>query len=224
MLLFDKIVTAGCSFTYGKGLADPVTQSWPGQLSEIIGIPAINLGTPAAGNQYITRRIVEHESEHELDNTLVIIAWSHWHRVDFCDQYGKVHHMVPNARDSGPFVDQIFTEYYNKDYLYQRYLITITMMQSFLDHKRVPYLMFDALNGLHNGEYMSNATARNLSRRIDTERFIGFGKGNFDTWTDAADRLSCGHPNARAHAQMAKLLERELINRYAKDDHNGNDY
>ena len=205
-----KLVAAGCSFTYGTNLPMPCADSWPAVLARRLDMTVTNLGTPAAGNQFITKQIVEHEAKHGLEDTLVIIAWSHWHRVDFCDPFGTVHHMVPNARGNGAFAEAIFTEYYNEDYLYQRYLTTVIMMQNFLEHKNVPYLMFDALNGLHDGEYM--ASALELSRRVNTDTFLGFRRANFDSWTDPKDRLSCGHPNVRAHSQMADILHEAVLN------------
>jgi hypothetical protein len=213
----NRLIASGCSFTAGYGLEDPATQAWPAVLGKLLGCDVVNLAEPGAGNTYILNKVLDFKSANPGENDIVIIGWSHWGRYDFCDPWGKITHLAHNSRMHHDFRDQLFRLFYNESYLYKKYLDTIILAQAWSRQETASYLMFDALSGMHSGEYMSDPVNRALAKQIDRKRFVGFGIKNMDNLTDADQRLSDGHPNAVAHEQMAKVLYQELINRNNKD-------
>lgn len=212
-----RLIASGCSFTAGHGLEDPGTQAWPAVLGNLFGCDVINLGESGAGNSYIINKILDFGSINAIGpEDLVIIGWSHWARYDFCDTWGKISHLTYNSRLHKEFKEQLFNLFYNEIYLYKKYLNTILLAQSWLAQNDIRYLMFDALGNIHSGEYMADAQNRALSKQIDRKKFLGFGIKNMDSLTDSDQRLPDGHPNAQAHAQMARVLHNHLISNLNK--------
>jgi hypothetical protein len=215
-----KLVTSGCSFTYGQGLSDPPSQAWPALVADLLGMQVTNLGTRGAGNVFIANQILDHHAQHGLAD-FYIIAWSHWARFDFGDSTSnRVIHLSQGSHNHlSQLRELIFTKHMNPIYLYKKYLNTVLMMQTWFKAQSANYIMFDALAGLHQGSYIADPVNRALARQIDQTRFIEFGIKNFDNWTDIRHRLPCGHPDAVAHSQMADILFRE-ISRINEDGRN----
>lgn len=92
-----RLVTFGCSFTYGTALADgppnsntPSKFSWPSILSEKLEIDCINKASPGASNLEILYHILNTKFE---ENDIVIILWSFFARgtvinKDGLEKYG----------------------------------------------------------------------------------------------------------------------------------------
>jgi hypothetical protein len=75
-----RLVTFGCSFTYGQGLPDcptgveaPSQYSWPCLLSTQLDRQLVNRGIPGASNLQILNEILNFEFE---ETDLVIVMWS----------------------------------------------------------------------------------------------------------------------------------------------------
>lgn len=206
-----RLIASGCSFTAGYGLADPDTESWPAVLGKLLGCEVINLAEPGAGNTYIINKIMDFKLSNPGEDDLVIIGWSHWGRYDFCEPWGKIVHLAHNSRMHQDFRDHLFRLFYNETYLYKKYLNTVLLAQSWLKEEANGYLMFEALSGMHTGEYMADPVNRALAKKVDRKNFLGFAIKNMDNLTDSDQRLPDGHPNAVAHAQMARVLHDHLI-------------
>ena len=212
MRTYKRLIAAGCSFTYGLGLEDPVNQSWPGVLGKLLDCEVVNLGTPAAGNSYIANSILDqHATDPEFD--LVVVGWSSWTRMDFCHgTSGKILHILPNGEAAPNFRDMLYGDYFHAGHAYKKYLNTILLLQGCLRDRGIEHVMFDALSNNHDGEYMANPVNRALSKQIDRSRFIGFATRNMDNMTYSSGRLSDGHPNSSAHARMAEIVQDFLLN------------
>jgi len=70
----NRLVTFGCSNTYGQGLEDPSTQAWPGVLANMMSVPVINLGSPGASNLEILTTILNFKFNQD---DCVIIGWTY---------------------------------------------------------------------------------------------------------------------------------------------------
>jgi hypothetical protein len=221
MRTYKRLVAAGCSFTYGLGLEDPVNQSWPGVLGKLLDCEVVNLGTPGAGNSYIANSILDqHATDPEFD--LVVVGWSRWARMDFCHSTsGKILHMLPNGRATMThpycaketnFRNMLYGDYFHAGYAYKKYLNTILLLQGWLRDRGIEHVMFDALERNHDGEYMANTVTRALSKQIDRSRFIRFATRSMDSMTDVKHKFPDGHPNSSAHARMAEIVQDFLLN------------
>jgi len=211
MKTYNKIVTAGCSFTYGYGLEDPSKQSWPAVLAERLGCDLTNLAVPGAGNTYIANSIIDNHVV-DPDCDLVVIGWSFFSRMDLCHHNGKIMHLSHNSRNNKDLVAMLYGNYMHLPYAYKKYLNTVLLMQGWLESKKIDYMMFDAISGNHDSVFLEDDLTRGLTKNIDRQRFIGFGVKNLDNMTDPAHRLPDGHPDHRAHARMAEILHDFLLN------------
>ena len=70
---YKKVVVAGCSFTYNNEM------TWAGKLAEHTDI--VNVGSGAAGNDYIARSIINEAERHS--NPVLICQWSGIHRKSY---------------------------------------------------------------------------------------------------------------------------------------------
>lgn len=215
--MYDLLITGGCSFTYGSGLSNRQEESWTAILASLLGLDYVNLGQRAAGNTWIANSVVDHIIANDIKNPLVVIGWSHWSRLDLCDSRGYLHHMTVGARDNPKIADILFNEYTHPPYLYKKYLNTVLFMQTWARDTEIDCVMFDALSEMHSGDYLVDPINRALSKKIDRKKFLGFGLKNFDNWTDPLDKFADGHPNAKAHRQMAEILHEALLNMNHKE-------
>ena len=78
-----KLLTVGDSFTYGEELAD-INSAWPFLLGAKLGYEVINLAKPGSGNTRMIRHCIEQVNDYDA----VIIAWSHFARMEFADDLG----------------------------------------------------------------------------------------------------------------------------------------
>jgi hypothetical protein len=81
-----RLITFGCSFTYGQGLPNcqignnwsdtaktPSKMSWPFELGKLLDIPVINKGVPGASNTEILYHVLNFNFE---SNDTVVLMWS----------------------------------------------------------------------------------------------------------------------------------------------------
>jgi len=83
-----KILSAGCSFTYGHELSDcnhaglpPSNKTWAKGLSDLVQGDYICVARPGIGNSAIARRTFQYVSNHSVD--YVLIMWSFPSRYDW---------------------------------------------------------------------------------------------------------------------------------------------
>ena len=74
-----RLITFGCSLTYGQYLDDPITQGWPSQLSKKLQIKkVINISEPGASNKKILYNILNYNSWQ--DDDICVILWTNPYR------------------------------------------------------------------------------------------------------------------------------------------------
>jgi len=86
----SRLVTFGCSYTFGMGLKDiyknptnlpfPSIYSWPNWLGIKLQMEVINKSHPGSGNKEILNKILKFNFQND---DLVIIMWSHFVRFDY---------------------------------------------------------------------------------------------------------------------------------------------
>jgi lysophospholipase L1-like esterase len=96
-----RLVTFGCSLTYGHGLADcylpsgregpkPSIQAWPKLVSDKLRIDVDNRGIPGGSNKEIWHSVMSSKFK---EGDMVVILWSYINRnciffPDYIDRYG----------------------------------------------------------------------------------------------------------------------------------------
>jgi hypothetical protein len=208
-----KLLTVGDSFTYGEELVDK-NISWPHLLADKINYKLTNLGSPATGNTSMIRNVVTNANDFDL----IIIAWSHFARIEIADSLGEFaiwpgcqsHHYNNNSPWRSEIVNY-FTRHHNDRHLYRQYLNNIVLVQGFLKHNNKKYLMLDAFgNNLFRKKY--SVKNQNLIDQIDTTCFVGWPDETMMEWTYEVPQGPRGHFLEQGHKIVADKIYEHIRN------------
>jgi hypothetical protein len=203
-----KLLTVGDSFTYGEELRD-ITHAWPYKLAKNISAELHNSAMPGSGNTSMVRNVTKHAH----NNDLIIIAWSHWARIEFADQYG-IYDTWPGHRNitftgnlsfRGQLLEYI-TEYHNDEYLYNQHLIQIILLQNYLKSINKKYLM---INAFSQPNPVSDAS---LLDQIDTRYYLGWPNKTMMEWTYRCAQGPRGHFLEDGHRIVAEKINEHIRN------------
>ena len=78
-----RLVTFGCSLTYGQFLYSRYTQSWPAQLGAMLNVPVVNMGMHGASNKEILYEILNFDFQSE---DVCVIMWTNIYRWIIFDE------------------------------------------------------------------------------------------------------------------------------------------
>jgi len=202
-----KLLAVGDSFTYGDELND-LTNAWPYLLGTMIDYEVTNLGIPSGSNTQMVRKVVENY----LDYDLIVVAWSHFARIEFSDNNGTYdiwpgcsNKLFVNGLEYRKQLIEYLTRYHNDQYLYKQYLLNIILLQNFLKQNNKRYVMLDAFN---NNRY------RKLDNilTVDPTSYLGWPNETMMEWTYSCAKGSNGHFLEAGHQRVA-----EKINDYIRN-------
>ena len=198
-----RLLTVGDSFTYGDELGDR-NNAWPFVLGNKLNYTVTNLALPSKSNTYILRTVVEHG----IDYDLIVIAWSHFARVEYGDKQG-VYDIWPG--NIGAFftgelsyrkelIDYI-NRHHDDRYLYTQYLLNIILLQNFLKQHNKKYVMIDAF-GNDKVRYLN----KTLSQLIEKDYFLGWPTETMMEWAYGTPRGPNGHFLEQGHEIVADKI------------------
>lgn len=209
-----RLLTVGDSFTYGDELADPAKSSWPVIVSNLFDMKLTNLGIPGRGNTRMVRAVVENSNQFDA----VIIAWSHFDRIEIADEIdvfdiwpGRIN--VPNKYQY-PWrvtVTDYYSRHHDDDYLYRQYLLNVILVQSYLKLNNKPYLMFDVF-GNHQDPRRYDTKNKDLLNQIDTQYFVGWPNEAMVDWMGDCPVGPRGHPLELGHQRTAEHINEHIRN------------
>jgi hypothetical protein len=104
-----RILTIGDSWTYGVDSSDPVTMSWPAQLSRKYGVEVVNLARGGSSNQRMARIGIE-ELCRDSNYDHVIFPLAPASRTEILKN-GKYFQIWPNSNQNNH--DRLFTEFWH---------------------------------------------------------------------------------------------------------------
>lgn len=206
--MIRRLITHGCSFTYGEELADPALSSWPKVVADRFGLELLNLAKPAYSNDLIMGDIIDAEINKHSHEDFVIIGWSSYLRVGLQDCQGW-YTVRPNARDNlgdRKLINDLLVRNLDLDWLRTRWLQQVIAMQSYLDSIHAPYLFlsaFDNLNGMPKNHPLLN--------KINQARFVGWPRIQMVDMINGTKLAPRGHPTEPGHVAIANFLLDPLI-------------
>lgn len=200
-----KILTLGDSFTYGEELQDTNT-AWPYLLAQRLHGTVSNLGRPAQGNTRMARECVLSGNEYDL----VIIAWSHFARIEFSDEKGTYDIWPGSNTNMFTHPDVTFrqelvsyiTRHYSDEYLYNQYLLNILSCQRYLEQYQVRYVFLDAFD---NNEHRHLGNHR-LQQQINPNYYLGWPNETMMEWTYGCSQGPRGHFLDQGHIKVADKI------------------
>ena len=205
----NRLVSFGCSFTFGHGLPDCYIaehnlpgfehskMAWPSVLAERLNLDLINISSPGASNERILTNILNAEFE---STDTVVILWSFIHRGLIFNDDGsdtEVRPMTPSA-EREPFF-KLHTDY---DMLVKT-LLYIHHATQYLENNKIKvhncYMDFKMKHWLPKAK-----THKKLVSYANTMQFISFT----ELLTDRA--LDDSHPGIISHRNIANAIYNSL--------------
>jgi hypothetical protein len=219
-----KLVTFGCSFTYGHGLSDCIAddgsngptaseQAWPSVLGKLTGMKVDNVSEPGSSNLMITKAIVDY-SKYTKD-TVVVVMWSNNDRETIYKTGNEKLHMLPGFlddtmpgtfwfdKDKNNFKKTITTYYenYHEDWnATLNQTIRMNFVHAFLKNKGIKNFHVHSEHHRLDINYFKKFNVRDLNLKYFN------WKNNFHI-DDALD-IPKPHPGPRSHALMATNIQR----------------
>lgn len=214
-----KLVTFGCSFTYGHGLSDCIAadgsngpvcseQAWPSIVGQLTGMKVDNVSKPGASNLMITKAVVDYQKY--TKQTVAVILWTSNDRETIYKNKDKEKlHMLPGfLKDRMP---ETFWHNKDKDYLkktittyYEDYhedynaclnqMIRMNFVHAFLKSKGIQSFHLQPEHYDIDPKYFKKFNVRDL----DLKKF------NWDKFhVDDALDVPNPHPGPNSHRLMA---------------------
>ena len=213
----NKLITYGCSLTYGEGLKDcyvPATKrykgkvgpyhleipsrfSWPNWVAKELEISVTNYGHPGASNKFILNKILETEYFNSKD--IVVVLWTFFNRSCMFDD-DSVFRLIPTDLRNNSINHLIQKKvkiwynnfFFNKDRLFESY-ICINHAKLYLDKLNIKNYHF-----ILDQEYNNYIPPRWNSVELNKIKFdftLGFAADN-------------SHPGIQSHIDVAdKMLK-----------------
>lgn len=207
-----KLLAVGDSFTYGEELEDR-NLAWPYLLGKKLNYDVTNLGKPSGGNTQIIRNVVENVYGYDL----IIIAWSHFARIEFADELG-VHDVWPGSQ-SYLYYDaklkfrkdaiEYISRHHDDEYLFQQFLINVILLQDFLLSKKKKFVM---LNAFGNNQFELISKNKKLANQIIPRQFLGWPKMTMINWTYGHPQGPRGHFLEDGHQRMTDVIHEHIRN------------
>jgi hypothetical protein len=200
-----KVLTVGDSFTYGDELHD-INQAWPYVLQNKLSCELTNLGKSGEGNSGMVRTVVEHANEHDI----IIVAWSHFARIELADHYGEYttwpgHQGITFTGEVSHRIEiaNYITRYHSDWYLYKQYLLNIILLQAYASQHNKKLIMLDAMP---MQTWATSAKLAPLTNQINTTHFIGWASESMMTWTYGCPQGPGGHFLEEGHNKVADKI------------------
>ena len=153
----SRLITFGCSYTYGKGLEDcqdwpllnnsmdsskPSQLGWAKQLADKLNVELVNKSHPGAGNLEILYEVLQFNFK---DDDIVVIMWSHYLRDMLFTRFFKwkfFRRRLGAWKNTGlakKWVEQMSERDYSmRTWLYMQHA------SLFLNSKRIKYIHYPA--------------------------------------------------------------------------------
>lgn len=204
-----RVLTVGDSFTYGDELIN-INEAWPYVLQTKLSCELTNLGKSSTGNTSMIRNVIEHAADYDL----IIVAWSHFARMEFADSDG-IYDTWPGHRGI-MFTDNIayrmdllnyINHHHNDEYLYKQYLLNIVLLQKYIDQLGKKMLMLNTHNKWNRlTDNLFLTKVEHIIKQIDTQRFIGFPNESMMDWTFKSPKGPRGHFLTAGHKIVADKI------------------
>jgi hypothetical protein len=194
-----RLITFGCSLTYGHGLEDCWTKSghptinpskyaWPQLVADELEIECLNFSQPGASNKYILYTLQNFVFQ---KNDIVLCLWSHAERYTVLKEN--------DYRIIGPWINEKYVKMYYKH-------------------------LYDDYDGLHDlytranwaKNYLDLLDIKNLhavcSEKYKSKLFDAWNRVDFlsfymhDIREEHPRALDGSHPGPNAHKEYAKLM------------------
>lgn len=228
-----RILTVGCSYTYGTelpdipdhgdltDLANQSRLSWPWQLAQRHAAQVTNLAISGGSNGRIFRVAMTESARTQYD--LVVCQWTFIDRPDW--QYNKLD-MPTNCSAYNcklyPGLEYYYKQHSNEDHSFQTWLSYVVALQNHFKSVDQSYVFVSVCrrNNLVNSTSHSNVTQQlenkytGLINQIDQQHFVGWNDNTgIQEWTKEVPKGPIGHPLEAGHELVADVLNQHIVSK-----------
>ena len=200
----SRLVAFGCSYTYGHGLDDCITDrghpgpypskfAWPQLLADKLNLTCVNMGQPGSSNKRIWKSIMDFDFR---ANDKVFVMWSNPNR--HCIFYDN-----KTIEDIGPWIKTKVSRVFYK-LIFSEY---DQMNDLNLKMSHVKYHL-DSLGIDHYQHPIRDWSVERFARSVKTFNNITPFSYTSDMYPKAADNM---HPGEEAHAFYAEEVYKILM-------------
>lgn len=183
-----RLVTFGCSLTYGQFLEDRDTQSWPAQLGAMLNVPVVNMGIHGASNKEILYRILNFDFQ---SDDVCVILWTNLSRwIIFNENNSDRLGAWQNTKQASAFVEHFWNDYDMELDLFER-----------ANHAQ--RIIPNSYHLVSSNEYIKNIPNWNKVNFLTDIDFHYIRQ----QYTPASDGK---HPGKEAYTELAKKLCNEI--------------
>lgn len=209
-----KVLTVGCSFTFGEELEHPHADSWPAILARKNSWQVNNQGKPGGSNDRNIRVVFE-----EIDKgyDLIVVAWTVPDRFEVANNnsYLDINVNSGNKRNL-PWVTEYYAKHYDRFYSYSKWLRNVIMLQSYLKSKNQKYVFcstFGMWSDLRIDAYQEYSEKLDwLIKQVDKECYVDWPQWGMTDWMGDCPKGPGGHPLEAGHNQIAIRINEHIRN------------
>lgn len=209
-----KVLTVGCSFTYGEELTHPHADSWPTLLARKNDWDVVNFGKSGGSNDRNTRIVFE-----EIGNAydLMIVAWTVPDRFEVATDHGPMDINVSSGHVKKlQWVDEYYKQHYDRFYSYSKWIRQVVMLQSYLKSKNQKYIFcstFGMWSDLRIDAYQEYSEKLHwLIQQVDKDFYVDWPQWGMTDWTGDCPKGPGGHPLEAGHNQIAIRINEHIRN------------
>jgi hypothetical protein len=211
-----RLLTVGCSFTYGEELSDPSTHSWPALLANEFDYELTNLGKCGGSNDYIFRSTVEYTVDDRYD--LVTVQWTEPSRAEVWNERNRVPVNISANPSGGVVIDQglawvqdYYKYSYNEQFAFRNWTVKILTLQHYLNSIHQPYIMVSASGLTPNGNWRKFwSQLQHLWSRVDAEHYVGWPHVGLKDWYISEPVGPGQHPLESGHRKIADEIAKHI--------------
>lgn len=183
-----RLVSFGCSYTYGGFLKDPLVESWPHHLAQHFGVNFKNMAKPGSSNLEILWDIMNYRFQ---PDDWVFVMWTHFPRTIIFNATGRHERIGPWRQEQALYENWL--SYNNDTSINIKNWITIDHATLHLEREGIDYRMIIGGNPDERNSFPLCIKPRNF---LDLE-FVNY---------DFASDLS--HPGPESHKILAEKIYR----------------
>ena len=216
-----KILTVGCSFTFGSELPDvpvdtfyykipPSQFAWPSVLGNMYDAEVTNLSLPGGSNSRIFRVVLDESLKNNYD--LVICGWTDLSRVDLKHNQIDLPTTVLSewAFKKYPWVENYYKHHYDDDHSLQVWLTQIVALQNHFKYNNQKYLFLS----MDRPFYIDPAKSKfkHIFESVDADYYIGWPTVGMTTFMGDCPKGPDGHPLELGHQRIAERIDEHIRN------------
>lgn len=215
-IIISHLVTNGCSFTYGDGLARPSTQAWPALLAKKIGVPVANIAMGGTSNDRIYRKTLDYVVNDYGSNPFHIMGLTSFTRREEYNKNGPewlplniLSNRTDDAWDSK--LEALLLKEIDWVPLARRKLGIWSAIINLFRANDINYLIVDMIPIDHILTTEVQEAYPKLYEYVSND--INFVRDYLE-FNRPLPKLPCGHDDAVAQIAIADYLYNEIMSRY----------